>query len=260
MIYLSNITSKIMTTFKKTEKVKGLKSNKKRTASSRQWLLRQLNDPFVAKARKDGYRSRAAFKLIEINEKFKLIKKGSHVLDLGAAPGGWCQVAKASVGETGIVVGVDLLEIDPITGVEFLVGNFHDDHVRQTIVDTLLGQKVNVILSDMAASSCGMSDVDHIRLIALLEAVYQFSFDMLKPGGSFVAKVLRGGTEHNLLGQLKQSFAKISHFKPKSSRQESSELYVIAQGFRPNTKLKLSDDAPSNVHLTDSTLNSVNTK
>lgn len=222
-----------MTTFKKPGKVQGLKSSKKRTASSRQWLLRQLNDPFVAQARKEGYRSRAAFKLLEINDKFKLIKKGSCVLDLGAAPGGWCQVSKKIVGDKGVVVGVDLLEIAPITGVEFLQGNFHDDQIRDKIVSTFQGQKADVILSDMAASSCGMSDVDHIRLIALLEAVYQFSFDMLKPGGSFVAKVLRGGTEHNLLGQLKQSFVKISHFKPKSSRQESSELYVIAQGFRP---------------------------
>jgi len=229
-----------MTTFKKPGKVQGLKSSKKRTASSRQWLLRQLNDPFVAQARKEGYRSRAAFKLLEINEKFKLIKKGSCVLDLGAAPGGWCQVSKTLVGDSGVVLGVDLLEMDPIAGVEFLQGNFHDDQMRDKIVSTFQGQKADVILSDMAASSCGMSDVDHIRLIALLEAVYHFSFDMLKPGGSFVAKVLRGGTEHNLLGQLKQSFTKISHFKPKSSRQESSELYVVAQGFRPN-KIHIKD-------------------
>jgi 23S rRNA (uridine2552-2'-O)-methyltransferase len=222
-----------MTTFKKPGKVQGLKSSKKRTASSRQWLLRQLNDPFVAQARKEGYRSRAAFKLLEINEKFKLIKKGTCVLDLGAAPGGWCQVSKTIVGDKSIVIGVDLLEIDPIAGVEFLQGNFHDEPIQSKIIEMFQGQKADVILSDMAASSCGMSDVDHVRLIALLEAVFQFSFDMLKPGGSFVAKVLRGGTEHNLLGQLKQSFAKISHFKPKSSRQESSELYVVAQGFRP---------------------------
>lgn len=222
-----------MTTFKKPGKVQGLKSSKKRTASSRQWLLRQLNDPFVAQARKEGYRSRAAFKLLEINEKYKLFKRNSCVLDLGAAPGGWCQVSKTIVGDAGIVVGVDLLEIEPITGVAFLQGNFHDESIQNTIIEMFQGQKADVILSDMAASSCGMSDVDHIRLIALLEAVFQFSFDMLKPGGSFVAKVLRGGTEHNLLGQLKQSFTKVSHFKPKSSRQESSELYVVAQGFRP---------------------------
>lgn len=223
----------MMSTFKKTSKIQGLKSSKKRTASSRQWLLRQLNDPFVAQARKEGYRSRAAFKLLEINEKYKLIRRSSCVLDLGAAPGGWCQVSKTIVGDKGVVVGVDLLEISPITGVEFLQGNFHDSHIQDAIIEMFQGQKADVILSDMAASSCGMSDVDHIRLIALLEAVFQFSFDMLKPGGSFVAKVLRGGTEHNLLGQLKQSFAKVSHFKPKSSRQESSELYVVAQGFRP---------------------------
>ncbi len=221
-----------MTTFKKTEKINSLKSSKKRTASQRQWLLRQLNDPFVVKARKEGYRSRAAFKLAEINDKFKLIKKGFYVLDLGAAPGGWCQVSKALVGDKGGVVGVDLLDIPPLAGVTFLKGDFNDDAVQKNILSTFNGQKVDVILSDMAASSCGISQVDHIRLIALLEAAYLFSFDMLKPSGSFVAKVLRGGTEHTLLSKLKQSFAKVSHFKPQSSRQESSELYVVAQGFR----------------------------
>lgn len=228
-----------MSSFKQSDKIKKLESNKKRTHSSRQWLLRQLNDPFVAKAKKEGYRSRAAFKFIEINEKYKLIKSGSRVLDLGAAPGGWCQVSKAIVGDKGFVVGVDLLEIEPITGVQFLQGNFHDEAMHTQILTLFQGQKADAILSDMAASSCGMSDVDHIRLIALLEAVFEFSFDLLRPGGSFVAKVLRGGTEHNLLSQLKQSFVKVSHFKPKSSRQESSELYVIAQGFRPKkTQLK----------------------
>lgn len=236
-----------MSSFKRTDKVKKLESKKKRTHSSRQWLLRQLNDPFVAKAKKEGYRSRAAFKLAEINDKYKLIKSTSRILDLGAAPGGWCQISKAIVGDKGLVVGVDLLEIEPITGVEFIQGDFHDDHIHEQIISIFQGEKADVILSDMAASSCGMSDVDHIRLIALLEAVFYFSFDMLKPGGSFVAKVLRGGTEHNLLGQLKQSFTKISHFKPKSSRQESSELYVVAQGFRPQKK-HLKTDQLDNTH------------
>ncbi len=222
-----------MTTFKKTEKIQKLDSKKKRTASSRQWLLRQLNDPYVARARKDGYRSRAAYKLIEINDKYKFIKKGCRILDLGAAPGGWCQVAKAIVGQNGLVIGVDLQDIIPITGVTLLKGDFNDETVRHMIMDTFADEKADVILSDMAASACGMTDVDHIRLMLLLESVYHFSFHLLRPGGSFIAKVLRGGTEKDLLAQLKQSFAKVTHFKPPSSRQESSELYVIAQGFRP---------------------------
>ena len=222
-----------MATFKKTEKIQKLDSKKKRTASSRQWLLRQLNDPYVAKARKDGYRSRAAYKLIEINDKYKFIKKGCRILDLGAAPGGWCQVAKTIVGQNGFVVGVDLQDMIPITDVTLLKGDFNDESIHHQIIDTFAGEKADVILSDMAASACGMTDVDHIRLMLLLESVYHFSFHLLRPGGSFIAKVLRGGTEKDLLAQLKQSFAKVTHFKPPSSRQESSELYVIAQGFRP---------------------------
>lgn len=219
-------------TFKKTEKITKLSSKKKRTNSSRQWLLRQLNDPFVAKAKKDGYRSRAVYKLIEIQEKYSLLQRGSRVLDLGAAPGGWCQFAQKIVGKDGIVIGVDLTEIEPIAGVNFIHGDFLEESTQTAIVEEFNGKKANIIMSDMAAKACGMSDVDHLRLMDLLENALLFSMDYLEKNGAFVAKVLRGGTEQSLLKQLKQSFSKVTHFKPKSSRAESSELYVIATGFK----------------------------
>jgi 23S rRNA (uridine2552-2'-O)-methyltransferase len=220
-----------MTTFYKPPGKVKLKSKKKRTESSRRWLLRQLNDPYVHKAKKEGYRSRAAFKLEEINAKYKLIKRGQTVVDLGAAPGGWVQLALKLVGPQGHVVGLDLQEIEPIPGSILVQGDFTDDAILAQL-KAHIHSGVDVVLSDMAAPACGMSDVDHLRIMHLLELVFLFCQEVLKPGGHMVAKVLRGGTEAALLSQLKQRFAKVSHFKPASSRQDSAEMYVVAQGFR----------------------------
>lgn len=212
-----------------------LKSTKKRTDSSRQWLLRQLNDPYVNQAKDMGYRSRAAFKLIDIDEKFNLLKPGRSVIDLGAAPGGWSQIAaervKAGKPKGGSVIALDISPMDPIPEVTILQADFMDDATPGMIIDHLNG-KVDIVLSDMAAPACGMSDVDYIRIMSLVECSFDFALSVLKPGGAFVAKVLRGGTEAKLLNRLKSSFKKVQHFKPPSSRQDSAEMYVVAIGFR----------------------------
>jgi 23S rRNA (uridine2552-2'-O)-methyltransferase len=213
-------------------KVTRLESAKKRTSSSRRWLLRQLNDPFVAQAKKDGYRSRAAFKLIEIDDKFHILKPGAFVVDLGAAPGGWSQVCAKRLGPTGTIVALDLQEIAPLTGVTFFQGDFTQDDVLETLLNHT-DKKVDAVLSDMAAPACGMQQVDHTRIMVLLEQVFDFCHKVLTPGGAMVAKVLRGGTEHTLLKQLKKDFTKVVHFKPQSSRQDSAEMFVVCLGFRP---------------------------
>jgi 23S rRNA (uridine2552-2'-O)-methyltransferase len=212
-----------------------VKTNKKRTESSRRWLERQLNDPFVHLAREKGYYSRAAFKLIEINDKYKILKPGTKVIDLGAAPGGWTQVivekVKPEHHASGKVIGVDLNPISPIPLATLIVGDFTHSSTQEQLLE-ILGDKADVIVSDMAAPACGMTDVDHLRIMGLVEEAFIFAKDVLKPGGHFVAKVLRGGTETNLLKELKQDFAKVVHFKPKSSRQDSAEMYVICLNFR----------------------------
>jgi 23S rRNA (uridine2552-2'-O)-methyltransferase len=212
-----------------------LKDNRKRTESSRSWLLRQLNDPYVTKAQDAGYRSRAAFKLVEIDAKFRFLKPGITVVDLGAAPGGWTQVAvdklKAGTPKGGQVIAVDLADMDPLRGAIILKADFMDEATIQAILANLQGG-VDVLLSDIAAPACGMPDIDHIRIMNLLEAAYEFALTVLKSGGTFVAKVLQGGTEALLLNRLKSSFAKVKHFKPPASRKDSAEMYVIAQGFR----------------------------
>lgn len=209
-----------------------LKSARKRTTSSQRWLTRQLNDPYVQKAKAAGYRSRAAFKLIEINDKFHLLKPGAVVVDLGAAPGGWTQVALEKVGKKGRVVGLDLTPIEPLGEALLLCGDFTDpqilDHLREQVPE-----KAHVVLSDMAASSTGHSPTDHLRIMALAEEAFLFAQDVLAPGGAFVAKVLRGGTEKELLTLLKRHFDKVVHFKPPSSRSDSAEMYVIGLSFRP---------------------------
>ncbi len=199
--------------------------NKKLSLSSKKWLERQLNDPFVHKAKVEGYRSRAAYKLQEIQEKYHLIQKGMIVIDLGAAPGGWCQILSGILKGTGHIYAVDLLGMDPVPDVTFVQGDFND--IKEKIKD-----KVDVILSDMAPSACGVKSVDHLRLMGMLEEVFDFAKIFLKPGGALVAKVLRGGTEGKLLAELKKAFRKVTHFKPDSSRSESAEIYVLAQGFR----------------------------
>ncbi|MGV8948149.1 MAG: RlmE family RNA methyltransferase [Candidatus Paracaedibacter sp.] len=220
-----------------------LKDNRKRTESSRQWLLRQLNDPYVAKAQDLGYRSRAAFKLIEIDEKYHFLKPGITVIDLGAAPGGWTQVAaqKLKIGTPkgntagSQLIAVDISDMAPLKDVTIFIADFTEESTIQTIlkeVATRSTDGVDVILSDMAAPASGMTDVDHIRIMNLVETAYEFACIVLKPGGTFVAKVLQGGTEATLLTRLKKSFAKVNHFKPPASRKNSAEVYVVAQGFR----------------------------
>ncbi len=205
-----------------------------RTTSSTRWLQRQLNDPYVARARSEGYRSRAAFKLVEIDDAHHLLNPGARVLDLGAAPGGWSQVAASRVGTGqggGRVVGIDLQEMEAIPGVELVQLDFMEPDAPERIRE-LLGGDVDVVLSDMAPSSTGHRQTDHLRIMALAEAAIDFARQVLAPGGTFLAKVLQGGTETTLLADMKRDFTKVRHVKPKASRAGSSELYVLATGFR----------------------------
>ena len=212
-----------------------VKSSNKRTESSRKWLERQLNDPYVHKARTEGLRSRAAFKLKEIDDKFKILKPGQKIVDLGAAPGGWAQVAvervKSQTNKLAKVIGVDLTEMQEIPGSILLHGDFTHEEIQNQIIELLDG-KANVILSDMAAPACGMPNVDHLRIMLLLEEAFVFAEHVLAPGGAFVGKVLRGGTEAELLQRLKVAFQKVTHHKPPASRQGSAEMYVVALGYR----------------------------
>ena len=211
-----------------------LKTARKRTLSSQKWLERQLNDPYVARAKREGYRSRAAFKLLEIDDKYHLLKPGQRVVDLGAAPGGWSQIAAARVGSLngkGRVVGIDLLEIEPMPGVEFIQLDFLDESAPQRLID-LLGGPADLVMSDMAANTTGHKKTDHLRIVGLAEVAIHFAREILAPGGGFVAKVFQGGTENQLLADLKRDFAVVRHVKPAASRTDSSELYVLATGFR----------------------------
>ncbi len=207
-----------------------VKTARGRKTSSTRWLQRQLNDPYVEAARAEGYRSRAAFKLIELDEKFGFLKPGKTVLDLGAAPGGWCQVSVAKCGK-GKVLGIDIQEIDPIVGAELIVLDILDPEAPERIKASL-GGPVDIVLSDMAARSTGHRQTDHMRIIALCEAALDLAYDVLSPGGTFVAKVLRGGTEGELLKQMRLHFDKVGHAKPPASRADSAEMYVVATGFR----------------------------
>ncbi|WP_346915269.1 RlmE family RNA methyltransferase [uncultured Roseibium sp.] len=206
-----------------------------RRESSTRWLQRQLNDPYVRRAKADGYRSRAAYKLIEIDDKHRLLKPGYRVVDLGAAPGGWCQVAvervQSSV-DAPKVVGIDYLDMDHVRGAVFLKKDFLDDDAPDALIEALGGHKPDVVLSDMAAPTTGHRQTDHLRTTHLFEIAIDFARHNLVPGGSFLAKVFRGGTENELLADLKREFKTVSHLKPPASRKESPELYVIAKGFR----------------------------
>ena len=205
-----------------------------RTPSSRAWLERQLNDPYVAQAKRDGYRSRAAYKLIELDDRAKLFRQGARVVDLGAAPGGWSQIAAARVGRPagrGRVVAIDLLEMDPVPGVDFLALDFMADEAPERL-RTMLAGPADVVMSDMAANATGHRKTDHLRIMGLAEAAAEFAREILGPGGAFVAKVLQGGTEGELLADLKRDFAQVRHLKPAASRPDSAELYVMATGFR----------------------------
>jgi 23S rRNA (uridine2552-2'-O)-methyltransferase len=208
-----------------------VKSGKGRTVSSRRWLERQLNDPYVHAAKSKGYRSRAAFKLIELDSKFHFLKKGARVLDLGAAPGGWTQVAAQRIGETGHIVAIDILEMEPMPGVEIFHADLTDPEIPAQLKQALRGA-ADVVLSDMAASTTGHRATDHLRTIALLEAAIDLAEDVLKPGGIFIGKAFQGGATGDLLARIKKSFRDVKHVKPPASRAESVELYLIAQGFK----------------------------
>ena len=205
--------------------------DKGKSVSSRRWLERQLNDPYVARARREGYRSRAAFKLAEIDDRHHLLKPGGRVVDLGAAPGGWSQVAQRRVGPRGRVVAIDILAMDAIAGVDFAELDFLDAEAPAQL-KAMLGGPADVVLSDMAANATGHRPTDHLKIMALVEAAAAFAHEVLKPGGAFLAKVIQGGTEGALLAALKRDFASVKHVKPAASRADSAELYVLATGFR----------------------------
>ncbi|HET7679820.1 MAG TPA: RlmE family RNA methyltransferase [Xanthobacteraceae bacterium] len=211
-----------------------VKSGRGRSLSSKLWLERQLNDPYVARAKREGLRSRAAYKLMEIDDKLHFLKPGAKVVDLGAAPGGWSQLAAKRVGAgqgNGRVIAIDILKMEPIAGVQFLELDFLDEKAPQILRD-LLGGPADVVLSDMAANATGHRQTDHLKIMALVEVAAEFAGEVLKPGGTFVAKVLQGGTEASLLAGLKRDFAGVKHVKPAASRADSAELYLVATGFR----------------------------
>ena len=207
-----------------------LRTARGRTTAQQRWLSRQLNDPYVAAARVQGWRSRAAFKLIELDDRFRLIRPGMRVIDLGAAPGGWSQVTVKR--GAARVVGVDLLPVEPVHGAEIVQGDFNDPDLPARLLG-MLGGPADLVLSDMAPNTTGHAATDHIRIIGLAELALDFALEVLSEGGSFVAKVFQGGSEKDMLTPMKQAFATVKHAKPPASRKESSELYVVAQGFRP---------------------------
>jgi len=207
-----------------------VRNTRGRTASSVRWLERQLNDPYVAAAKAKGYRSRAAFKLKELDQRFRLIKRGARVLDLGAAPGGWSQVAAERVGD-GRVVAADILEMEPLPGVTILQLDMLDEAAPAAVKRALEGP-ADVVLSDMASSTIGHRQTDHIRTLALFEAAFDLALEVLKPGGAFVGKVFQGGATNEILTLVKRHFAEVKHVKPPASRAESVELYLVALGFK----------------------------
>lgn len=204
-----------------------------RSQSSRLWLERQLNDPYVARAKREGMRSRAAYKLIEIDDKARFLKKGARVVDLGAAPGGWSQVAAQRVDAPGQgrVIAIDLLPMEPVPGVNFIELDFLDEAAPAKLMQ-MIGGPADVVLSDMAANATGHARTDHLKIMALVEAAAEFARDLLAPGGTFLAKVLQGGTEAALLASLKRDYKSVKHVKPPASRADSAELYLLATGFR----------------------------
>ncbi|RXT56711.1 rRNA methyltransferase [Bosea sp. Tri-44] len=223
-----------------------VKKPAKRSHSSQLWLERQLNDPYVKRAREMGYRSRAAFKLAEMDERYKFLKPGQKLLDLGCAPGGWCQVAAAKVGldkGKGRIVGIDLLPVDPIPHVELIELDFMADEAPALLTEKL-GGKADGVMSDMAANTTGHKKTDHLRIIGLAEAALEFANDVLAPGGFFLAKLFQGGDTAELLAELKRDFTQVRNIKPAASRADSSELYVLATGFRRKAELTEADGEP----------------
>ncbi|HHG89242.1 MAG TPA: RlmE family RNA methyltransferase [Devosia sp.] len=212
-----------------------VKTSARRKPASTRWLQRQLNDPYVARAREQGYKSRAAFKLIELDEKHKLLKPGMRVVDLGCAPGGWLQVAARATRSTDVnpkIVGIDYLETSPVPGCIILQKDFTQDDAPDLLIEALAGHRADLVLSDMAAPTTGHKPTDHLRIVALVEMAADFALDVLAPGGTFVAKVFQGGTEQELLALLKQKFKSTFHAKPPASRKDSAETYLVAKGFK----------------------------
>ncbi len=208
-----------------------VRNTRGRTASSVRWLERQLNDPYVAAAKAKGYRSRAAFKLKELDQRFHMLKRGARVLDLGAAPGGWSQVARERVGDEGKVVAADILEMEPITGVDILLLDMLDERAPE-MLKAALGGPADLVLTDMASPTTGHRETDHIRTLALFEAALDLAVEVLRPGGAFVGKVFQGGATNEILARVKKKFSDVKHVKPPASRAESVELYLVALGFK----------------------------
>lgn len=219
----------ISTSRNKKQKVK---TAARRSNSSNRWLQRQLNDPYVQEAKKLNYRSRAAFKIIDIDNKYNLLKPGMNIVDLGCAPGGWSQICTQKVGKKGSVIGIDLIEIEPIDNCKFYQIDFTDDEVIDILNRELAGKKLHGVISDMAANTTGHKKTDHLKIMNLIELAADFAINNLDEGGFFIAKVFSGGTESNFLKFLKNNFEKTSHFKPASSRKDSPEMYLIATGFK----------------------------
>lgn len=223
-----------------------VKNVKKRTVSSARWLQRQLNDPFVKQAQQDGYRARSAYKIIEIDDKIKVMKPGATVIDLGSAPGSWTQIAvervKSLTGK-GKVIATDILEMNPLPGSEFIQMDFTDDDAPDRIITMLEGKKADVVLSDMAANTTGQKAIDHIRTVYLVELAWDFARQVLAQNGAFIAKVFQGGTEKTLLDQLKKNFNSVKHIKPKASRKESPELYVVCTGFKGSNQPEIEEES-----------------
>lgn len=209
-----------------------LKSGRYHTSSSNRWLERQLNDPYVAEAKTRGYRSRAAFKLIQLDEKYNFLSKNKIIVDLGCAPGGWSQIAAAKLKGTGTLIGLDILPTEPLDGATFICQDFTSDDATEKLLTLLNGKKADIVMSDMAANTTGHQQTDHLRTIALVEAAYEFAKTVLAPNGIFIAKVFQGGAEGELLADMKKHFSKVSHYKPDASRDKSPETYVVAAGFR----------------------------
>jgi 23S rRNA (uridine2552-2'-O)-methyltransferase len=218
-----------------------VKTAKGRRVGSTKWLQRQLNDPYVKRARAEGYRSRAAYKLIELDEKYRFLKGAKAVVDLGIAPGGWSQVVRKTC-PGAAVVGIDFLPVDPLEGVTILQIDFTDEDAEAKLKEAL-GGSADLVLSDMAANTVGHPQTDHLRTMGLVELGLEFAKDVLKPGGAYVAKVLAGGTDNQLLAELKRHFATVKHAKPPASRKDSSEWYVVAQGFKGRTS-EVGEHAP----------------
>lgn len=214
-----------------------VKTARRRSPQSTRWLQRQLNDPYVKRAKAEGWRSRAAFKLIELDERFKFLRGVRAVVDLGIAPGGWAQVVRKQCPKAA-VAGIDLLPVDPIPGVEILQMDFMNDEAPAALQAALGGQMADLVMSDMAANTVGHQQTDHLRTMGLVEAAAYFAVENLKPGGTFIAKVLAGGADNDLVALLKKNFTTVKHAKPAASRKESSEWYVVAQGFKGRPELE----------------------